>query len=249
MPYARTRRYALELVSARRAATTRPWPSNKRLKLARHESNSCNAILRCAVQLNLETLGRLLHLTMTHFEYLAVSFSVVLSFAVVRLLSGISDVFARNRVYWVHASWVIHQLIFIAYVWWIVWSYRDVSWNFFTFLTVLTGVSLVYYQAATLLPASTPSVASWQDHYYIMRRHFFGSLVVWTGVILFNTIYILDVPVSHVSRIGQTVTLLIALVGFFTGRESVHRVLAAAILLLWPVRAALALTPGTLNVP
>lgn len=185
---------------------------------------------------------------MTHFEYLAVSFSVVLSFAVVRLLSGISDVFAKDRRYWVHAGWVIHQLIFIAYVWWVVWSYRTVSWNFFTFLAVLIGVSLVYYQAATLLPAVSSSVRSWRDYYFTVRRHFFGAVVAWTMVILFNTTFILNVPLAHASRVGQSVTLLVGLVGFASQRESVHRVLAFIILMLWPIRAVLALAPGTLTV-
>ena len=185
---------------------------------------------------------------MTHFEYLAVSFSVVLSFAVVRLLSGVSDVFAKDRRYWTHAGWIVHQLVFIAYVWWIVWSYRTVSWNFFTFLAVLVGVSLVYYQAATLLPAATSSVQSWRDHYFAMRRHFFGALIAWTLVILFNTMFILNVPLVHPSRVGQSVTLLVGIVGFSSSRESVHRVLAITILMLWPLRALLALAPGTLNV-
>jgi len=122
----------------------------------------------------------------THFEYLAVSFSVVLSFAVVRILSGISEVFARNRVYWPHAGWVSHQLIFIAYAWWIIWSYRAVSWNFFTYSAVLAGIGLVYYQTASLLPASPTSIESWQHHYLSVRRHFFGALTAWAIVILVN---------------------------------------------------------------
>lgn len=184
---------------------------------------------------------------MTHFEYLAVSFSIVLSFAVVRILGGLSDVFARGRRYWIHAGWVIHQLIFITYVWWIVWSYRTVAWNFFTFLLVLSAVSLVYYQAATLVPAHPASVESWRSHFYSERRRFFGALTVWVLLILFNTSYILDVPAVHMSRVGQIVTLIIGIIGFSTSREWVHRVLVMAILLLWPVRALLALTPGTLN--
>ena len=184
---------------------------------------------------------------MSHFEYLAVSFSIVLSFAVVRILGGLSDVFARNRVYWVHAAWVIHQLLFVAYVWWIVWSYHTVSWTFLSFLGVLAGVSLVYYQASTLLPVSTISVLSWRDYYFRVRRHFFGAVTAWTLIILMNTMYVLDVPFVHVSRIGQGITLFVGVVGLFTGREAVHRALAVVILLLWPIRAVLALAPGTLN--
>ena len=184
---------------------------------------------------------------MTHFEYLAVSFSIVLSFAAVRILNGLSDVLARGRVDAIHAGWVTHQLVFVAYVWWIVWSYRTVSWNFFTFLAVLAGVSLVYYQAATLVPAVTAGITSWHDYYFGVRRHFFGALVAWTLVILFNTTFILNVPLLHVSRVGQIVTLAVGVVGMTTAKTSVHRVLIVAILILWPVRAILALPPGTLN--
>ena len=112
---------------------------------------------------------------MTLFEYLAVSFSVVLSFAVVRILNGISDVFARPRVYWIHAAWVIHKLLFLAYTWWNIWSYREVSWNFLTFLAVLASPSVLYYQASTLVPAQPGSVASWRDHFYAVRQQFFGA--------------------------------------------------------------------------
>src|SRR5262245_2843200 len=124
---------------------------------------------------------------MTHFEYLAVSFSIVLSFAAVRIIDGLADVFARGRVYWVHAAWVVHQLVLVAYIWWIVWSYRDVSWNFFTFLVVLIGVGLVYYQANALIPAQANTVVSWRSHFYTVRRRFFGAMIAWVLVILFNT--------------------------------------------------------------
>jgi hypothetical protein len=186
---------------------------------------------------------------MTHFEYLAVSFSIVLSFAVIRILGGVSDVFARSRWYWVHAGWVAHQLLFVTYVWWIVWSYRNVTWNFFTFLAVLTGVGLVYYQTTTLIPAQPAAIDSWRAHFYAMRKHYFGATVAWCLVILFNTLYILHVPALHPSRVGQLTTLVVGVIGVLTGREWVHRVLVWIMFVLWPIRAALALAPGALNFP
>jgi hypothetical protein len=184
---------------------------------------------------------------MTHFEYLAVSFSIVLSFAAVRLLGGMSDVFARSRVHWVHAAWVAHQLLFVAYVWWIVWSYRDVSWNFFRFAAVLAAVSLVYYQAATLVPPQTGSVASWREYLHSVRVQFFGAVIVWSVVILFNTAYILNVPALHSSRVGQMVTLAVGIVGVATDRAAIHRMLIVIIILLWPIRVLLAIAPSSLS--
>jgi hypothetical protein len=183
---------------------------------------------------------------MTLFEYVAVSFSIVLSFAVVRILAGISDVFARGRVYWVHAAWVGHQLLFTAYVWWVVWSYQEVSWTFVSFLAVLAGVSLVYYQATMLVPAQPTAVESWQEHFQAVRLQFFGAMVAWAALILINTFSILSVPAWHPARVGQITTLIIATVGLFSRRHEVHRVLVTVMLLLWPVRALLALAPGAL---
>ena len=183
---------------------------------------------------------------MTLFEYLAVSFSVVLSFAVVRILNGISDVFARPRVYWIHAAWVIHKLLFLAYTWWNIWSYRQVSWNFLSFLAVLASPSLIYYQASTLVPAEPRLVASWRDHFYAVRQQFFGAEIAWALLILFNTSFIINVAVLHSTRIPQSIALLIAIVAISTNRPAVHGALAWLTLLLWPLRTLILFQPGSL---
>lgn len=184
---------------------------------------------------------------MTLFEYLAVSFSIVLSFAVVRILGGISDVFARGRFYWVHAAWVVHQLIFLAYDWWNVWSYREAPWNFLVFLAVLANVSLVYYQAATLIPAQPAAVASWRSYFEAVRLQFFGAVLAWTLLIMFNTSYILSVAAVHPARAPQLASLVLATVGVSTRRHDVHCVLVSLMFLLWPIRAWLLLEPSALT--
>jgi hypothetical protein len=183
---------------------------------------------------------------MSLFEYLAVPFSIVLSFAVVRILGGISDVLARPRAYWVHAAWVIHKLLFLAYVWWNTWSYRDVSWSFLSFLAVLVSPSLLYYQASALVPAQPSSVGSWRDHFYRVRQQFFGAEIAWSLLILLNTTFIVGVPLLHPARITQAIALLIAVAAISTSRHAVHGVLACLTLLLWPLRAFLLSNPGSI---
>jgi hypothetical protein len=210
-------------------------------------SRSCYEVSRWrGLHLNLGLLGSLGESDMTHFEYLAVSFSIVLSFAVVRILAGISDVFARGRVYWVHAAWVLHLLLFLAYYWWNIWSYRDVSWNFITFLTTLAGISLIYYQVATVIPAVPAGVASWQEHFYTVRTQFFGAQIAWALTILFNTSYILHVSAFHGSRVAQVVTLLVGIAGVSTHQHRIHGLLVTITLLLWPIRMLVMLQPGSL---
>jgi hypothetical protein len=183
----------------------------------------------------------------TLFEYVSVSFSIVLSLAVVRLIGGLADAFARSRTYWVHGAWVIHQLLFVAYVWWNTWSYRDVRWTFAEFFAVLVGISLVYYQAAALVPTAPSAVGSWRDHFFAVRRQYFGAMAAWVLVILFNTSFVMDVPLVHVARISQAITFAIAVLGLSSARPALHGALALAIFALWPFRIAVMLNPGALT--
>jgi hypothetical protein len=184
---------------------------------------------------------------MTLFEYLAVSFSIVLSFALVRILSGISDVFRRSRVYWIHATWVTHKLLFLAYIWWIFWNYREVSWNFLSFLALLTSPSLLYYQASTLIPAQPGSVASWREHFYAVRKQFFGAEIAASLLAVMNTSFVLGLPVVHPARATQAIAFTIAIVAISTNRHAVHGVLVFLTLLAWPLRMAFMLQPGSLE--
>lgn len=97
---------------------------------------------------------------MTLFEYLAVAFSVVLSLAAVRLLSGLSVAFAPERRYWPHAMWIVFALLSSPLIWWNFWSFREVSWNFFAFLLVLIVPAVIYLQAAALVPENPSLVRS-----------------------------------------------------------------------------------------
>jgi len=184
---------------------------------------------------------------MTLFEYLAVSFSIVLSFAVVRILNGIADVFAWPRVYWIHAAWVTHKLIFLAYVWWNIWSFREISWNFLAFLAVLTNPSILYFQSSTLVPAQSGSVASWRDHFYAVRQRFFGAEIAWSLLVLLYGYLLLGVPVFHSIRITQAIGFLVAIVGMSTNRHAVHGILASVTLLAWLLRIALMFQPGSIT--
>ena len=48
---------------------------------------------------------------MNLFEHVAVAFSMVLSFGVVRLLDGLRPALVPGRRYWVHALWLVQKLL------------------------------------------------------------------------------------------------------------------------------------------
>jgi len=106
---------------------------------------------------------------MVLFEHVAVAFSMVLSFGVVRLLDGLRPAFVPGRRYWVHALWLVQKLLNHAFYWWGFLSFREgVAWTVASFLWMLIVPALLFLQAtalattiraASLLGASTSSIS------------------------------------------------------------------------------------------
>ena len=74
---------------------------------------------------------------MTLFEYLAIAYSLVISFAVVRAASVLPHVLSRERIYWIHTFWVLANLVTCLVIFWNFWSFREVAWTLGRFSLVL----------------------------------------------------------------------------------------------------------------
>jgi hypothetical protein len=116
----------------------------------------------------------------TLFEYLAIAFSLVFSFAALRLVAGLPHAIAANRRYNVHVTHVFILLFATAAVFWAFWSARNVEWTFPRFLIQLAGPAALYFLACTLIPDEPVSVMSWRDYYFAVRRRYFGDLHMGT---------------------------------------------------------------------
>jgi hypothetical protein len=184
---------------------------------------------------------------MTLFEYLSVAFSIVLSFAAVRLLSGISVCFAPDRRYWPHATWVLFVLLASATVWWNFWSFKDVQWNFIRFLLTLVVPALIYLQAAALVPDNPATVQSWREHFFAARKRFFVALALFFLLIGVNAWLLLDLPFLHPARVIQALALGFALSGAVSTHNGWHQALPVIFVVLLSISAlALFLQPGSL---
>jgi hypothetical protein len=184
---------------------------------------------------------------MTHFEYLAIAFSLVFSFAAVRLVGGIPYALAPGRRYWVHLSFVFHELLRVAAGFCAFWSFRDVTWTFPTYLLALVAPGLVYFLAATLVPADPTEVDSWQDFYFGVRRRYFLAIVCWAVAVATTTTILVQMPWSHPFRLVQLGFLAFGVVGASFASPRIHAGLALIALAL-PAIAALTvmLRPGSL---
>ena len=184
---------------------------------------------------------------MTLFEYLAIAFSLVLSFTAMRLLAGLPHAAHPDRRYWIHLVFVCVQLMTTVAVFWIFWSYRDASWTLPGFVLVLSSPALIYFNACTLIPDNPGGVQSWKSYYYSVRRRFFIGLVCWIFVASAGATVILQMPWSHPGRLSQTAGLIVSVLGAVSESHRVHSVLALCIIVLVLIVVfTVALQPGSL---
>ena len=151
---------------------------------------------------------------MTHFEYIFVAVSIILSFTLLRLLDALPHALDRRRGYWPHAVWVVFLLYFCATYWWISWHNRifeELSLRYFLFL--LLAPSVLYLSATALVSATPASVTSWREHFFRVRIRFFTGLLLYLSMLIVNTSVTFGVPLRHPLRIAQAIVVGLVLAG------------------------------------
>ena len=163
---------------------------------------------------------------MTLFEYLAIAFSLVLSFSSIRLVGGLPHAIQRDRRYWIHLAFVVVLLSTVANTFWVSWSYRDVPWNYPKFLLALAEPAFVYFLAATIVPENPSTVGSWRGYYYSVRRRYFVVVACWVVLISTNSSVLLELPLSHPVRFWHLGIFAVSVCGAISPNPRVHMGLA-----------------------
>jgi hypothetical protein len=180
---------------------------------------------------------------MTHFEYVSVAVSLVFALAVADVLRALIPAARAPSIYWPHFAWLITMVLIIAYTWWTIWNWRNVSWTGLRFAYALTNPALLTIATRLLTHRDPDSVESFRDHFHGNRRVFFaallafcvnGSLAAWAfGIVPFGEFP----PVLAASLPGSAA----AVAGLFLRTDRAHAVLVVLVLLI--VLAALAFIP------
>ena len=177
---------------------------------------------------------------MTHFEYIFVAVSIVLSFTILRLLDALPSVFSTARGYWVHAVWVLFLLDFCARFWWLSWFNRNLdSMTFRYFLFLLGAPSVLYLTATALVSAGPSAVSSWREHFFLYRRRFFVGAFLYLALLTANSYVTFGVPLLHPMRAWQAFLLLLLGAGATMRSERAQARIAAV------AAAALTFSLGT----
>ena len=168
------------------------------------------------------------------FEYLAAAYTLILSFAVARLIGGLPDSIVASRRYWVHLAFIAGAFSMIATTFWNFWSFRAADWTFARFLLVLMSPVVLQYMAATLIPASPDQVESWREFYYSIRQRYFVSVIAFGFLAGLDVILILDFPLLHPSMLGVVGGIATGVIGVYSDNPRVHAGLGLSALVLLP---------------
>lgn len=162
---------------------------------------------------------------MSEFEYLLFIVALLLSFAIARLVGGISQVLEPGRRNWIHTTWVLGTMGNIMLSWWIIYLYIDVEWTFALFSLWLLPTGMLLYVANMLVPDNARTVESWRDHWFAVRKGVLGANVTFAlSVSLFNWVALGDPTPNRV--LGPLPAAVLMAVGYRFGHPRVQAVVA-----------------------
>jgi hypothetical protein len=199
------------------------------------------------LQLNADPLGgaKASDSRMTLFEYLAIAYSLVLSFAAMRIIEGLPDVFDAARRYWIHLVFVCAALMSCIADFWLFWNDRNAHWDFLLFLTVLANPGLLYFIACTLVPRDCDSIDSWRDYLFSVRIRYFSSVGAYFAAAAIHTTLLADLPLSSPLRLVEVTGLAVAIVGARARSERLLSVIAFFYIAFAAVGVLAFLRPGS----
>lgn len=181
---------------------------------------------------------------MSLFEYLSISFSLVLSFAVIRIIAALPEILDKSRRDLVHGAWTAFTLLAPSWMWWNMWSYHNVSWNYFSFLSILAAPVLYLVQVTALVPTDTTAVASWRDYFEAQSSLFFSAGAAWWLLAIGNSWLLLGVPLTSPTRLIYFAVLGGFLCAAWWPSRRLHTVLAIIVWVsIFPVMGMFFLVP------
>lgn len=160
---------------------------------------------------------------LTLFEYLAAGFSLILSFALLRALSGVPHAVHSGRRYWVHVFWLLNALVNCLFTFWAFWSYREVEWTLIRFSATLAIPALLYVYNSLLVPPDPASVDSWRDHFFSVRIPLFSTGMILSADIGVTNFFVLGFPLLASWPVFAMVAIYA--IGLASARSSVHAIL------------------------
>ena len=166
---------------------------------------------------------------MTLFEYLAAGHTLILTFALTRVLSGVAVSIEATRRSWLHLSWLGFVVANALFTFWAMWGYIEVEWTLVRFMGLLAVPIFVYIFSSIIVPQNLSEIDSCRRYYFEKRKTVFVAGILWFAAIVLSNQLIQGSSPLHPLQITLYATIGIFIIGAATDNERVHAVLA-----LWP---------------
>lgn len=158
---------------------------------------------------------------MTQFEFLTVAFSILLAVTVTRIVEGLVSEVRSGRAYWVHMLWLVQTLMSAAGLWWSIWGFVNLEWNYLIFLMVLFGPMLLFTQALALVPRVMEDI-KWKTYFYKNVRFYMLVSAVTVLYMLELSFLLTDLPLPL--RLSLIVIGVSAFVFAFIKNHRAHEI-------------------------
>lgn len=119
------------------------------------------------------------------FAYIVTLAAVVNGLGIVRWLSAFAEYLKRKQSlniqhYWIFNLQASYQFLLHIIMWWMLWGLRDsTSFNFLTYLFLLTGPVLLFLGSSMLTPNIEADGADVRDHFSAVRPLYSTVLVLF----------------------------------------------------------------------
>ncbi len=163
------------------------------------------------------------------FAFIISLAAVVNGLGIVRWIAGFAEYLRqRNSLqikhYWVFNLWAAAQFLLHILLWWSLWGVREAeSFNFLTYLYVLTGPILLYLGTSLLVPNVDENFVDLATHYFEIRRSYFtvfGLLWLW-AIFVWPVLRGVFSPTTPILALYLTMAMILR----FTANPRVHAIL------------------------
>jgi hypothetical protein len=172
---------------------------------------------------------------MTLFEFVSVMFSIILGLSLSQILVGLARLVRdpnEVRTFGPQVIWTVTLVLMHFLLWWSIWDFRDVAWNYPRFVVASFEPLLLFFMGALLLPSAAGSaVIDLKSHFQRVRpwlMSLYAALMI---------VFLLDGPLIFQSeslwsgyRIPQLLALVAVLLGLKTKDARHHWVISLVVL-------------------
>ena len=178
---------------------------------------------------------------MERFEHLSMVAFLILGLAMVRLMTNLTSLIAKNMIhnknengvkfYWVHSVICFITFFMIVLFWWTCYPlnnldfFPDEGWNLFTFLLFLTVPLLMFMLCEVVLPQDhTGQYPNLYDYYYQNHKVIVG--LAWTlqvGLIA-NHFVFFQGELYSLKVLGRVIMISVMLPMVFSNNKRLHEI-------------------------